>query len=150
MICLVELQLTYIHVHCTLYIVHCTGCPRKNTLIKFLDKRSYSSPARRHSSLAGCGERQRCAPFREAAAESWPQCLRAGEEHDLLSKNFIRVFFLGHPVGKHSSLREEYPINYSQWYKPYMYFNTNCPSSRFHLIHVIVEAIGPVERSEQG
>ena len=27
-------------------------------------------PLRRHSSLAGCGERRRCAPFREAAAES--------------------------------------------------------------------------------
>ena len=37
-----------------------TGCPRKNTLIKFLDYRSCSSPARRHCGLAGCGERRRC------------------------------------------------------------------------------------------
>ena len=75
-----------------------TGCPRKNTLIKFLDQRSCSSPARRH-----CGQDSAAASRNGAQRRRSPQparllCLRAGEEHDLQSKNFIRVFFLGHPV----------------------------------------------------
>ena len=42
----------------------------------------------------GSAELQR----RRSPQPARPQCLRAGEEHDLQSKNFIRVFFLGHPV----------------------------------------------------
>ena len=64
-------------------IESCTGCPRKNTLIKFLDQRSCSSPARRH-----CGQDSAAASRNGAQRRRSPQparllCLRAGEEHDL-------------------------------------------------------------------
>merc|ERR1719505_265470 len=75
-----------------------TGCPRKNTLTKFLDQRPRSPPARRH-----CGQNSAAASRNGAQRRRSPQparllCLRAGEERDLWSKDFIRVFFLGHPV----------------------------------------------------
>ena len=61
----------------------CTGCPRKNTLIKFLDERSCSSPACRHCGQDSAAASRNGVERRRSPQPARPQCLRAGEEHDL-------------------------------------------------------------------